>query len=142
MKTKSILAALFLMIGAATVSLAVPPDQPFMHAAKGDLQTARNQLQMATRDKAGHRAKAVQLVNQAIAQVNAGIAFDRRNNHASGSATLNPDQPHMQAALDALQSAKGNLERATSDKGGHRVRALGFVNDAIAQVKLGIAAGR
>ena len=84
----------------------------------------------------------MQLVNQAIAQVNAGIAFDRRNNHASGSATLNPDQPHMQAALDALQSAKGNLERATSDKGGHRVRALGFVNDAIAQVKLGIAAGR
>jgi hypothetical protein len=143
MKTRSILAALFLIIGAATVGLAVPPDQPYMQAAKADLQTARAELQMATRDKGGHRAKAVGLVNSAIAEVNAGIEFDRRHNHAVGSSsTVIPDQPHMQAALDALQRAKGNLERATADKGGHRVRALGYVNDAIAEVNLGIAAGR
>ena len=141
MKTRSILGALFLIIGAAIVGLAVPPDQPFMQAAKADLQTAKGELQMAMRDKGGHRAKAVGLVNRAIAEVNAGIEFDRRHNHAVGASAI-PDQPHMQAALDALQRAKSNLERAEADKGGHRVRAIGYVNDAIAEVNLGIAAGR
>lgn len=139
MKTKSILAVLFLMIGAATLGLAVPPDQPFMTAARSDLNTAKTELQLASRDKGGHRARAVGLVNRAISEVNAGIAFDRRHNHALMGA---PDQPHMQRALDALYSAKSNLERASADKGGHRVNALGYVNEAIDHVKLGIQAGR
>ena len=48
------------------------------------------------------------------------------------------DQPHMQAALEHLRMAKGVLERAESDKGGHRVKALALVNDAISQVERGI----
>jgi len=48
------------------------------------------------------------------------------------------DQPHMQAALEHLRMAKGELERAESDKGGHRVKALALVNDAISQVERGI----
>ena len=48
------------------------------------------------------------------------------------------DQPHMQAALDHLKAAKAELELATADKGGHRVKALSLVNDAIAQVEKGI----
>jgi len=48
------------------------------------------------------------------------------------------DQPHMQAALDALRVAKRELEQATTDKGGHRARAMGLVNQAIAQVEKGI----
>lgn len=48
------------------------------------------------------------------------------------------DQPHMQAALDALRLAKRELEQATTDKGGHRARAMGLVNQAIAQVEKGI----
>jgi len=50
-------------------------------------------------------------------------------------------QPHMRAALDHLISAKSELEVALRDKGGHRVKAIGYVNDAIAEVKAGIAAG-
>jgi len=53
-------------------------NQPHMRAALGSLQTARNQLQNATADKGGHRAKAIDLVNAAIAEVNRGIAFDNR----------------------------------------------------------------
>jgi len=49
-----------------------------------------------------------------------------------------PDQPHMQAALNKLQSARSNLEAATDDKGGHRVKALEHVNKAIDEVKKGI----
>ena len=128
------------MVGAA-------PDQPFMRAARADLQTAKNQLQQANRDKGGHRAKAIGLVSQAIAQVNQGIAYDHRHNHASvpkleALFAVTPDQPHMQAALDALESAKNNLERASADKGGHRAKALDLVKDAISEVKKGIEAAR
>ncbi len=47
-------------------------------------------------------------------------------------------QPHMQAALQSLQAAQSQLEKATSDKGGHRVKALQLTKDAIAQVNKGI----
>ncbi|MBS2018606.1 MAG: hypothetical protein JST00_37415 [Deltaproteobacteria bacterium] len=49
------------------------------------------------------------------------------------------EQPKMQAALVNLQQAKQNLQDATHDKGGHRVKALASVNEAIEQVKAGIA---
>lgn len=118
------------------------PDQPFMRAARADLQTAKRELQRARPDKGGHRVKAMSLVNKAIAQVNAGIAFDRRHNHAAAGFEVTPDQPHMQAALAALESAQNNLQRATADKGEHRANALGFVRDAISEVQKGIEAAR
>lgn len=48
-------------------------------------------------------------------------------------------QPHMRAALGSLQSARNSLNAATADKGGHRVKAMEFVNAAIDQVNRGIA---
>ena len=48
------------------------------------------------------------------------------------------DQPHMQAALDALRLAKRELEQATDDKGGHRRKAIGMINQAMNQVERGI----
>ncbi len=53
-------------------------NQPHMRAALNSLQAAKNQLQAATADKGGHRAKAIDLVNAAIGEVNRGIAFDNR----------------------------------------------------------------
>jgi len=131
--TKSILCAAALLLASASAS-AFAPDQPRMQAARADLQAARAQLRRATADKGGHRAKALEHVEAAIAQVNAGIRFDRRHEEESFS----PDQPHMQRALDKLQSARSNLEAASEDKGGHRVKALEHVNKAIEQVKKGI----
>jgi len=139
MNYKIFFAAAFLL-SAVTIATAVP-DQPFMQAARADLQTAKRELQRATANKGGHRANAISLTNQAIAQVNAGIAYDRRRNHAVRIVGT-PDQPHMTAALAALESAKNNLERATADKGGHRAKALDFVKDAISEVKKGIDAAR
>ncbi len=51
-------------------------------------------------------------------------------------------QPHMQAALDALRTAKDQLEKATVDKGGHRKKALDHVRKAINEVEKGIAYDR
>ena len=48
-------------------------------------------------------------------------------------------QPHMTAALDELRAARQELEAATADKGGHRERAIGLIDQAIGEVKDGIA---
>jgi len=47
-------------------------------------------------------------------------------------------QPLMKAALEALTSAKTNLEAAERDKGGHRAKALALTRRAIEEVRLGI----
>ena len=52
------------------------------------------------------------------------------------------DQPHMQAALDHLRAARSELQAASTDKGGHRARAIQLVNDAIREVEAGIAFDR
>ena len=59
---------------------------------------------------------------------------------AGGFATsaLAEKQPHMRNALEKLEDARKSLELATADKGGHRVKAMALVADAIAEVKAGI----
>ena len=47
-------------------------------------------------------------------------------------------QPAMGKALGHLEMAHKELENATADKGGHRVKAMALVADAIAEVKAGI----
>jgi hypothetical protein len=48
-------------------------------------------------------------------------------------------QPHMTASIGLLQSARGELAAATPNKGGHRERALGLIDQAIGEVRAGIA---
>ena len=48
-------------------------------------------------------------------------------------------EPNMQNALRALENAHNWLERATPNKGGHRERAIGMVEQAINEVRAGIA---
>ena len=47
-------------------------------------------------------------------------------------------QPAMAKALVHLENAHKELEAATADKGGHRVKAMALVADAIAEVRAGI----
>ena len=51
------------------------------------------------------------------------------------------DQPHMQAALDALKQAEQHLTEAKHDKGGHRAAALKATRDAIKHVQEGMEVG-
>lgn len=46
-------------------------------------------------------------------------------------------QPNMQAAIAALQTAQAALEKAKTNKGGHRVAALKLIKQAIKEVKEG-----
>ena len=61
---------------------------------------------------------------------------------AMGLQSVWADQPNMRAALAHLREAKGALERAEHNKGGHRARAIETINRAIVEVEAGIAAGR
>ena len=42
-------------------------------------------------------------------------------------------QPNMQAALGSMRAARAELVRATPNRGGHRDRALGFLDAAIGE---------
>jgi uncharacterized protein HemX len=49
--------------------------------------------------------------------------------------------PHLRAALDHLQAARSELQLAEPNKGGHREKAIEFVDRAIEQTKRGIEFG-
>ena len=72
----SVCAAVFTAVGVgAGVALA---DQPHMQNALGDLNAAQGELQVAVPDKGGHRVNAINLVQQAINEVNLGIQAGAR----------------------------------------------------------------
>ncbi len=48
------------------------------------------------------------------------------------------DQPHMQAAKEDINAAMDDLRQAESNKGGHKERAMGLLNQALIEVQLGI----
>jgi hypothetical protein len=48
-------------------------------------------------------------------------------------------QPHMSESIVLLQSARGELVASTPNKGGHRERAIGLIDQAIGEVRAGIA---
>jgi hypothetical protein len=57
----------------------ITSDQPNMIKAKDWLKNARENLEKATADKGGHRAAALQLVNDAIDETQRGIDYDRNH---------------------------------------------------------------
>jgi hypothetical protein len=45
----------------------------------------------------------------------------------------------MSETITILQSARAELAKATPNKGGHRERALGLIDQAIGEVRAGMA---
>ncbi len=151
MKKKTWLMMMMVAVISVSFVLPVQADQPHMQAAKSELNNAMKFLRRATADKGGHREKAINLVSQAMAAVQAGIDYDRthftpgrrrRNSDLDENSLLSiaamPDQPNMEAARRALDNALSSLNRASADKGGHRERAMDLVRAAIAEVNAGI----
>ena len=48
-------------------------------------------------------------------------------------------QPHMDQTIAILQSARAELGKAEPNKGGHREKAIGLIDQAITEVRAGIA---
>jgi hypothetical protein len=57
------------------------------------------------------------------------------------TSTAEAAQPHMSRALSDLQAALNQLQAALPDKGGHRVKAMALVKDAIDETTKGMAVG-
>ena len=55
-----------------------------------------------------------------------------------GACAAGANQPNMQAALSSLQAARAEMIQARPNKGGHRERAINFIDAAIAETKAGI----
>jgi hypothetical protein len=63
----------------AFIDSASAEPQPVMKEALAQLRDAAHSLEAATKDKGGHRAKALELTRAAIVQVEEGIKFDNRH---------------------------------------------------------------
>jgi hypothetical protein len=70
------LAAVVVALVLLVPRFAFSEDQPHMQEALRHLQAAAEELQKAEHDKGGHRAKALELTQQAIQHVNEGIRYD------------------------------------------------------------------
>jgi hypothetical protein len=68
-----------LVIAAPILAKAQNGTQPEMRAALQSLRDAENSLQRASRDKGGHRGRAIDLIRQAEREVQAGIDYDNRH---------------------------------------------------------------
>ena len=74
-----VMGAAIAVAGAGLLSATAQAEaQPHMRAALESLRNARAELLNATADKGGHRARAINLVDQAITETQAGIAYDNR----------------------------------------------------------------
>jgi hypothetical protein len=74
---RSLLVVTLLAIGFIAGHLSAA--QPHMNAALKQLRAAKSSLNKASADKGGHRNRALELVDQAIDQVERGMAYDRRH---------------------------------------------------------------
>jgi len=66
-------------LGGLVIGLAKAEPQPHMRTALEHLRAARQSLEKAEPDKGGHRVKAIEMVNGAIREVEAGIAYANRH---------------------------------------------------------------
>jgi hypothetical protein len=75
--SSSVLALLLACGGGEVVVHSASADQPNMQMAREHLGRARESLERAVPNKGGHRERAIDLVDRAIAQVDEGIEFAR-----------------------------------------------------------------
>jgi hypothetical protein len=130
-------------------------DHPMMREAEQALQQARNSLQQAAPQFAGHREKALEYVNQASQEINLGLQYAAQhggsNPYGAGVNTQgyvrpmasnanNTSFPRMSEAQQALEQARNALQQAGTEFGGHRSQALNYVNQALQEINLGIQA--
>lgn len=54
----------------------------------------------------------------------------------AGGFAMNDNQPYLHAAQQGLETARIQLGKVTPDKGGHRAKAIGYINQALQEVKI------
>jgi hypothetical protein len=117
------------------------------------LEAARGDPQDAAHDYCGHRVEALKATNAALSQLGSAIACQERRGAAaetptpsgsgSSSGVSGGDRhPLIRAGVNALRSARRDLQNAAHDYCGHRVEALEATNTALNQLQLTLACDR
>ena len=76
-RTLFALLVLFILVAGFVAGCASGGGQPHMAAALDHLRSARSELQAAEANKGGHRERAIEIVDSAIAEVQAGMDYAR-----------------------------------------------------------------
>lgn len=79
MRRSTVIAVVVAFVLGGFTQSAFAEKQPKMEEALVHLRYALAALNGATHDKGGHRAKAVELTQKAIEEVNKGISFDEKH---------------------------------------------------------------
>ena len=70
--------AFALLFSTHAISAAPPEAHPEIQAAIAHLQEAKGNLERGAHDFGGHRVKALEHTNQALAECNAALRYDRK----------------------------------------------------------------
>ncbi len=120
------------------VSNARAEKYPRMIAALGELKEARIEMKEAKNDFGGHKEKALEATDVAIAQMEKALkAVDVDFAYKAPAKEVYKEYknfPHIRHALAALRAAHKEMKEAATDFGGHKEKALEAVDHAIDQL--------
>ncbi len=113
---------------------------PHIYDAYRLLKRSHFVLKHACRQLGGHRAAADQQIELALNEIQAAIAMDHGTLPAVPEAPgieITPGQlhPYIHDALRQCRQAKAQLAAAAQDFGGHRTKAIQYIDAAIAQLQ-------
>jgi hypothetical protein len=128
-------------------ALAGGAKHPHMHRALHELREARTELKEASHDFGGHRVKALEAVNAAIKEIDAGLKAVGDNIKGAGKPAADiykkyTHHPHIHHAIHELRAAHTQLKEAKHNFGGHREAALRDIHVAIEQLELALKFAR
>lgn len=117
---------------------AAAEEHPRLHAALYELRHARTELKEARHDFGGHRAKALEALDDAITQVEKALkavddnvkGVDPGKDAYKGYA----NHPHIRHALVEAKEARTELKEAAHDYKGHRAKAVEALDAVVDQL--------
>lgn len=126
-------------------------DMKSLDLASRNISQAQNQLKLAFAIYKGHRENAYDKTIDAMKELRAAAnsttrgvlppALPRKELTIAQVSQRDIDESnrHMRTAENNLKQAKHNLEKAKAEYKGHRVAAIRFIDDALKEIKLGLA---
>ena len=128
--------------GLTLLGFAVPRaaavEHPRLHAALHEMREARTQLKEARHDFGGHRAKALEALDNAITQVEKALKAvgDNVKGVEPGKEVYKgyANYPHIRHAVVEAREARAELKDAAHDYKGHREKAVLALDEVIDQL--------
>ena len=139
-------AAAVLCLTLTIASSARAEKYPRMVAALGELKEAHREMKDADHEFGGHREKALEATNRAIAQMDKALrAVGIEPVYVAPAKDAYRDYknyPHIRHALTELRVALKEMRNAATDFGGHKEKAIEATERAITQLEKPLEAAR